>query len=92
VNSCRKIQLTASAVIGSGALALTLLSSGPAMASGCQNLVECTSASYCSAHGSDKFCPTQPGCRYVGQTTCSPPQNFGPCIGFYSYTCIYAPL
>ena len=88
MNTNRKIQFTAAAVIANGALALGLLSSTPALAQACGPVEECTTASICSEK--TKPCPPIVGCTYIGQSACSPPNNTGPCVGFYSYICYYA--
>ena len=91
MNMNRKIQLAAGVVIANATLAMSLLSPQLALATTCVNIVECTTASYCAAHTNNKYCPPQFGCRAIVQSACMPPQNFGPCIGFYSYTCGYLP-
>jgi hypothetical protein len=93
MNAYRKIQLSASAVIANGMLALGLLSPNLALAQNCQ-LEECTTQAYCAAHGSNKYCPSHlSGCgAYIGQSVCSGPiGNINdPCYAQYAYYCIYA--
>jgi hypothetical protein len=91
MNINRKVQLAAAAVIVNSSLALGLLASRPAFASGCGVVEECTTGSYCATHTNNKYCPPQFGCRYSGQTACIAPENYGSCAGFYSYICIYVP-
>jgi hypothetical protein len=94
MNINRKIQFSAAAVIANGVLALSLLSSAPALAGICR-VEECTTQAYCAAHNNtNKYCPPPPiGCsHYVGQTACSAgpiTDILDPCYAWYAYFCEY---
>jgi hypothetical protein len=84
MNAHRKIQLSAAAVIANGALALSLLSPGPASASSCGSKnIGCQIESPCSAAGF-QLCPhfAPPGCTYFGAQCV-------PCSFGLDVTCFY---
>jgi len=84
MNVNRKIQLAAIAVIANGALALSLLSSGPAFAASCgPKFIGCIPVTNCQY--AQPFCTqlAPPGCVVTGES-CTP------CIpGYLNVTCYY---
>jgi len=84
IGTKRKIQLGAVAIIGNGILALTALSSSPALATSCTSGNFCVLA--CSSQGAVSQCQAiQPGCTVVSamcaiqgcNTGLPPPHQFG---------------
>lgn len=66
MNISRKIQLTAAAVIANSALALGLLSAGPAFATTCNPRTSCfADNATCQAAGPACAIAPPPGCRFV---------------------------
>ena len=69
----RKIQLTAATVIGSGALAFSLMSAAPALATTCSPQYVCVSERMCPTESYDVFAcgHAAPGCTPL-DWTCLP--------------------
>jgi hypothetical protein len=92
MNTYRKIQLSAAAVIANGALTIGLMSSAPAVAQGiCYDYV-CL-AGQCPANPASECPKTYSGCNLEKffEATCSGPTNQPPCTGESTITCIYIP-
>jgi hypothetical protein len=88
MNINRKIQLAATLVIASGALAL--MSATPALAQGCPMYQVCVlgqcpanPSSYCPKHDPEEFI-----CTFVA-ASCAAPINSGNCPGDAVVTCSY---
>lgn len=94
MNTKRKIQLAAAAIVANGALALTLLSPTPAMAVTCNDRVLCMTNPFpvCTYHASSCEGWKPAGCKVVSSTCFNPPTPL--CIDAYknyALFCNYEP-